>query len=50
MKIKEFIIEIPMIIFVGIFGIFIVLGDFAKKVIDWYVDKTTAYILKGYRK
>ncbi len=45
MKIKEIIIDIPLIIFVGIFSIFIVTGNFAKKVINWYIDKTTDYLL-----
>ncbi len=50
MGIKELIIEIPIIIFVGIFSIFIVLGDFAHKVIEWYVDKTTDYVMETRRK
>jgi len=44
MKIPELIIDIPLILFVGIFSIPIVLGDFAHKIINWYVDKTMDYL------
>ena len=44
MEIPELIIDMPLILFIGIFSIPMVLGDFAHKVIDWYIDKTTDYL------
>ena len=38
---RQTTIGAAVIIFAGFFSIFIVIGDFDKKVINWYIDKTT---------